>query len=336
MESAPAAARASIAAFAPNCLLARRLVERGVRFVNLYHASWDHHSDLDCELGFNCGMADQPIAALLKDLKQRGLLDDDAGALAQRVRPHAAGREPPRLPGVQRPRPSSLRLSVWMAGGGIKGGQVIGKTDEHRLERRRRPRPRQRLPRHHPAPVRPRPPEAHVPLPGPRFPPDRRRGQCRHEVSRLAVAKSLQTSALRAMPTEDRMAKSKTSAKIRFSTTLLRPVATGKDVAWTFLVLPKEASAKLPSRGMASVEGTFNGTAFEATLAPDGEGGHWLKVDQKLREAAGAEVGDKVSLEIAPVGKEPEPKAPADWRKALAAAHPKARAAWSDITPVVR
>ena len=61
--------------FAANCLLARRLVERGVRFVNLYHASWDHHSNLDKELAFNCGMADQPVAALLKDLKQRGLLD---------------------------------------------------------------------------------------------------------------------------------------------------------------------------------------------------------------------------------------------------------------------
>src|SRR5579885_760382 len=61
--------------FAANCLLARRLVERGVRFVNLYHASWDHHSNLDKELAFNAGMADRPVAALLKDLKQRGLLD---------------------------------------------------------------------------------------------------------------------------------------------------------------------------------------------------------------------------------------------------------------------
>src|SRR5262249_42722679 len=60
---------------AVTCLLARRLVERGVRFVNLFHASWDHHSDLDKELAFNCGMADQPLAALLTDLKRRGLLD---------------------------------------------------------------------------------------------------------------------------------------------------------------------------------------------------------------------------------------------------------------------
>src|SRR5262249_7253556 len=62
--------------FAVNCLLARRLIERGVRFVTLYHASWDHHSNLDIELGFNCGMADRPVAALLTDLKQRGLLDE--------------------------------------------------------------------------------------------------------------------------------------------------------------------------------------------------------------------------------------------------------------------
>src|SRR5688500_2106435 len=61
--------------FARNCLLARRLVERGVRFVTMVHASWDHHSNLDEELGYCARMADQPLAALLKDLKQRGLLD---------------------------------------------------------------------------------------------------------------------------------------------------------------------------------------------------------------------------------------------------------------------
>jgi hypothetical protein len=55
--------------YAKNCLLARRLVERGVRFVNIVHASWDHHSNLDTELAFNSGMADQPIAALIKDLQ---------------------------------------------------------------------------------------------------------------------------------------------------------------------------------------------------------------------------------------------------------------------------
>src|SRR5258708_17114775 len=80
---------------------------------------------------------------------------------------------------------------------------------------------------------------------------------------------------------------STTASKIRFSATLFRPVATAKAVAWTFLTLPKEASAKLPSRGMTSVEGTFNGLAYRGTLEPDGQGGHWLKVDRKLREPAG-------------------------------------------------
>jgi hypothetical protein len=132
------------------------------------------------------------------------------------------------------------------------------------------------------------------------------------------------------------LGESATASKIRFSATLFRPVATAKAVTWTFLTLPKEASAKLPSRGMTSVEGAFNGLAFRATLEPDGQGGHWLKVDRKLRAAAGVEAGDVVALEIAPVAEEPEPRVPADLRKALAAAHPKARAVWSDITPVAR
>jgi hypothetical protein len=84
------------------------------------------------------------------------------------------------------------------------------------------------------------------------------------------------------------------------------------------------------------VEGTFDGFPFRATLEPDGQGGHWLKVDRKMREAAGAEAGDVVTLEIAPVAEEPEPKVPPDLRKALAAAPPKAREVWSDITPAAR
>lgn len=128
----------------------------------------------------------------------------------------------------------------------------------------------------------------------------------------------------------------KAASRIRFRATLLRPKATAKAVSWTFLTLPKAASAKLPSRSMTSVEGTFNGLALQATLDPDGQGGHWLKVDRKMREAAGAEVGDVVTLEIAPVAKEPEPRVPADLRKALAAARPGARTVWSDITPIAR
>ncbi|MBP1598622.1 MAG: hypothetical protein H6Q05_3999 [Acidobacteria bacterium] len=128
---------------------------------------------------------------------------------------------------------------------------------------------------------------------------------------------------------------SEAASKIRFSATLFRPRATAKAVSWTFLTLPMEASAKLPSRGMTSVEGILNGFPFRATLEPTGQGGHWLKVDRRLREAAGAEAGDIVTLEIAPAAKEPEPRVPADLRKALAAA-PKARELWSNITPIAR
>jgi len=127
----------------------------------------------------------------------------------------------------------------------------------------------------------------------------------------------------------------RTGSKIRFNAKLLRPAATAKASSWTFLILPKNASAKLPSRGMTTVEGTINGFPFRTTLEPNGQRSHWLKVNRKMREAAGADAGDTLALEIAPAGEEPEPKVPADLRKALATA-PKAGALWSDITSVAR
>jgi hypothetical protein len=127
-----------------------------------------------------------------------------------------------------------------------------------------------------------------------------------------------------------------TKTLIRFKAKLFRPAESDKAGSWTFLVLPKAASAKLPSRGMTAIEGTINGFVFQATLEPDGQKSHWLKVDRKLSEAARAEAGDVVALEIAPAAEEPEPKVPADVRKALAAAAPKARDLWSDITPIAR
>jgi Bacteriocin-protection, YdeI or OmpD-Associated/Domain of unknown function (DUF1905) len=129
-----------------------------------------------------------------------------------------------------------------------------------------------------------------------------------------------------------------TKTLIRFNAKLFRPPESDPESirGWTFLILPKSASAKLPSRGMTPIEGTINGFAFEATLEPDGQKSHWLKVDRKLSKSAGAEAGDIVTLEIAPAGKETEPEVPADLRKALAAAAPKARALWSDITPNAR
>lgn len=127
------------------------------------------------------------------------------------------------------------------------------------------------------------------------------------------------------------------ASKIRFSATLFSPRrTTGKPVSWTFLRLPKQASSKLPARGQVTVQGTLNGSPFQATLEPDGEGSHWLKVDRKMRTAAGAQPGDEVTLEIAPVAEEPEPKVPPDLRKALAAAGAEVRKAWSGITPLAR
>src|SRR6185369_10432773 len=116
--------------FAINCLLARRLVERGVRFVNVFHASWDHHSNLDPELTFNSGMADQPIAALIKDLKQRGMLDETLVVWGSEfgrtpLGENRAGRE-----GVTGRDHHPFAFTLWMAGGGVKPGQVIGETDD--------------------------------------------------------------------------------------------------------------------------------------------------------------------------------------------------------------
>ena len=126
----------------------------------------------------------------------------------------------------------------------------------------------------------------------------------------------------------------KAATAVTFKATLQRP-ATPKDATWCFLVLPKAASAKLPTRSMVTVDGTLNGAAFQATLEPDGEGSHWLKVEKTLREAAGVETGDMVELEVAPVEKEPEPKVPADLKQALGA-NAAAKITWEDITAVAR
>jgi hypothetical protein len=123
--------------------------------------------------------------------------------------------------------------------------------------------------------------------------------------------------------------------KIRFKAKLFRP-AENAEGGWTFLVLPRNASAKLPSRGVTAVEGTINDVAFQAVLEPDGQKSHWLKVDRQLRERADADVGEVVTLEIAPAKDEPEPKVPADLKKALAAAAPTAITLWSDITTNAR
>jgi hypothetical protein len=115
------------ASFANNCLLARRLVERGVRFVQLFDQGWDHHGGVFSSLRNKCKQVDQPIAALLNDLEQRGLLNETLVVW---------GGEFGRTPLMQGDRAKVGRdhhkdaYCVWMAGGGTKGGTVYGETDE--------------------------------------------------------------------------------------------------------------------------------------------------------------------------------------------------------------
>jgi uncharacterized protein (DUF1501 family) len=117
--------------FARNCLLARRMVERGVRFINIVYASWDHHSNLDNELPYNATVVDQPIAALVKDLKQRGLLDETmviwTAEFGRTPLGENRGGNNKKVTGRDH-HPFSFTLL--MSGGGIKGGQVYGTTDE--------------------------------------------------------------------------------------------------------------------------------------------------------------------------------------------------------------
>jgi hypothetical protein len=114
--------------FGRQCLMARRLVEKGVRFVEITHSSWDQHGSLKKKLGDNCMATDRPLAALLADLEQRNLLEDTLviwGGEFGRT-PHikkADGRDH-----------NSTGFTFWMAGGGVKGGMRYGATDEHGIK----------------------------------------------------------------------------------------------------------------------------------------------------------------------------------------------------------
>jgi hypothetical protein len=117
--------------YGTNCLLARRMVERGVRFILLMDASWDTHTNLNRKLKEKCDATDQPIAALLKDLKQRGLLETTLvvwGGEFGRT-PMAEIRNLSEEDNAGRDHHPN-GYSMWLAGGGIKGGQIIGATDE--------------------------------------------------------------------------------------------------------------------------------------------------------------------------------------------------------------
>ncbi len=113
--------------FASNCLLARRLAERGVRFIQLYHRDWDHHGDLVHFMNICCGLCDGPSAALVRDLKQRGMLDETliiwGGEFGRTPMFQGKGANPGRDHHIK-------GFSMWLAGGGIKGGTTCGATDE--------------------------------------------------------------------------------------------------------------------------------------------------------------------------------------------------------------
>jgi hypothetical protein len=118
-------------AFGTRCLLARRLVERGVRFVQLYSGGgpvamqWDAHDDLDANHEHMCGMTDKPVAALLTDLKRTGLLDDTLVIWGAEF-----GRTPVSQKGGRGRDHNATAFTMWMAGGGVKGGATVGTTDE--------------------------------------------------------------------------------------------------------------------------------------------------------------------------------------------------------------
>src|SRR5882724_2426761 len=109
--------------FASNCLLARRLAERGVRFIQLYHRAWDHHGNIEPDMPLAAKDVDQASAALVKDLKERGMLDDTliiwGGEFGRTPMGQGTGRDH-----------HINAFSIWLAGGGVKGGLTWGRTDE--------------------------------------------------------------------------------------------------------------------------------------------------------------------------------------------------------------
>ena len=112
--------------FASNCLLARRLAERGVRFIQLYHRDWDHHGGIKKGVELKAAEVDQATAALITDLKQRGMLDDTLVVWGGEF-----GRTPMGESREKTGRNHHIECAtMWMAGGGVRAGYVFGKTDE--------------------------------------------------------------------------------------------------------------------------------------------------------------------------------------------------------------
>ena len=117
---------------------------------------------------------------------------------------------------------------------------------------------------------------------------------------------------------------------IRFKAELLRVDKS------TIVRLPERASQALPSRGQVAVDATINGHPFETVVEPDGNSGHWIRIEGTLQKAASVRAGERASLEIQPTKEWPEPEIPRDLERALAAGPQKIQEAWKDITPMAR
>lgn len=123
--------------------------------------------------------------------------------------------------------------------------------------------------------------------------------------------------------------------KSQFTARLLRPEDPGEGDPWAFVILPREASARLPRRGRITIDGTINGQGFKALLEPDGQKSHWLRIDGELLKASGSDFGDVAHFEIMAAEREPEPNAPSDLVEALQAS-PEAHATWEATTTTAR
>lgn len=121
----------------------------------------------------------------------------------------------------------------------------------------------------------------------------------------------------------------------RFQATVLCPLLAEKAPLWGFIILPLDASDKLPRRGRTTIQGTLNQYPFQATLEPDGNLSHWLRVDTDLLQASGVSIGDTVWLEIMALDTEPEPELPMDLQQALTN-YPAAKAVWDATTTLAR